>query len=81
MSEEEVPTDGGYESIEQTMDVESILSQLPEFERRVGRMLTEGHTITLITRELRVGRQCVEDAVDAIRERLSEAGFGDEAAE
>ena len=80
-SEDELATDGGYESSELAMDVESILSQLPEFEQQVGRMMTSGHTITSITRELRVGRQCVEDAVDAIRERFSEAGFGDEEAE
>ena len=80
-SEDELPTDGGHEASELMMDVESILSQLPEFEQQVGRMMTSGHTITSITRELRVGRQCVEDAVDAIRERFSEAGFGDEEAE
>ena len=80
-SEDELPTDGGHEASELMMDVESILSQLPEFEQRVGRMLTEGHTITSITRELSVGRQCVEDAVDAIRDRLSESGLGGEEAE
>lgn len=80
-SEDELPTDGGYEASELTMDVESILSQLPEFEQQVGRMLTSGHTITSITRELRVGRQCVEDAVDALRDRFSEAGLGGEEVE
>lgn len=80
-SENELATDGGYESSELAMDVETILLQLSDFEQRVGRMLTQGHTITSITRELRVGRQCVEDAVAVIRERLSEAGLGGEEAE
>jgi DNA-binding NarL/FixJ family response regulator len=80
-SEDELLVDGGYESSDLAMDVATILSQLTDFEQRVGRMLTEGHTITSITRELNVGRQCVEDAVAAIRLRLVEEGIGDEVQE
>ena len=75
-SEDESIVEGGYESSDLAMDVTTILSQLPDFEQRVGRMLTEGHTVTSINRELRVGRQCVEDAVAAIRARLIDAGLG-----
>lgn len=44
-------------------------------------MLMAGHTITSITRELKVGRQCVEDAVAVIRLRLVEEGIGGEVQE
>lgn len=80
-SEDELIVDGGYESSDLAMDVATILSQLSAFEQQVGRMLTEGHTVTSITRELKVGRQCVEDAVAVIRLRLVEEGIGGEVQE
>lgn len=80
-SEDELLVDGGYESSDLAMDVATILSQLSAFEQQVGRMLTEGHTVASITRELKVGRQCVEDAVAVIRSRLVVEGFGGEVQE
>lgn len=80
-SEDELLVDGGYESSDLAMDIDTILSQLSDFEQQVGRMLTEGHTVTSITRELKVGRQCVEDAVAVIRSRLVEEGIGCEVQE
>ncbi len=80
-SEDELLADGGFESCDLAMDVATILSQLSDFEQLVGRMLTEGHTITSITRKLKVGRQCVEDAVAVIRLRLVEEGIGGEVQE
>jgi len=77
-SVDELAKDGGYESSELAMDVATILSQLPDFEQQVGRRLTQGHTVTSITRDLRVGRRSVEDAVKSIRERMVDAGFGGE---
>ena len=77
-SEGESATDGGYATSELAIDVATVLSQLPDFEQQVGQMLTEGHTVTSITRKLNLGRQRVEDAVATIRTRLAEAGLGGE---
>lgn len=80
-SEDELLVDGEFGACDLAMDVATILSQLSDFEQRVGRMLMAGHTITSITRELKVGRQCVEDAVTAIRSRLVDEGLGGEVQE
>lgn len=80
-SEDELLVDGEFGSCDLAMDVDTILSQLSDFEQRVGRMLMAGHTITSITREFKVGRQCVEDAVAAIRTRLVEEGLSGEVQE
>lgn len=80
-SEDELLVDGEFGASDLAMDVATILSQLTDFEQRVGRLLTEGHTVTSITRELKVGRQCVEDVVAVIRSRLVAEGFGSEVQE
>lgn len=60
------------------LDVASVLVDLPEFERQVGQMLSEGHTATSIARELGIGRRAVRDSVDVIRDRFASAGLGGE---
>lgn len=80
-SEEELLADSGIEGSDTLMDVTTLVSGLPEFEQRVARMLTEGHTATSIARELGVDRRVTNAAVEGIRTRFEEAGLGGEVQE
>lgn len=59
-------------------DVQNIITDLPEFERNVCRLLSEGESVLSIARALECDRRPVQRAIDAIRERLTEAGLGAE---
>lgn len=80
-SEDELLADSGIEGSDIAMDVATLVSSLPEFEQRVARMLTEGHTSTSIARELGVDRRVTNAAVESIRTRFEEAGLGGEVQE
>lgn len=80
-SEDELLTDSRIESSDTEIDVATLVSGLPEFEQRVARMLTEGHTATSIARELGVDRRVTNAAVESIRTRFEEAGLGGEVQE
>lgn len=80
-SEEELLTDSRIKSSDTKIDVATLVSGLPEFEQRVARMLTEGHTATSIARELGVDRRVTNAAVESIRTRFEEAGLGGEVQE
>lgn len=80
-SEDELLTDSRIESSDTEIDVATLVSGLPEFEQRVARMLTEGHTATSIARELGVDRRVTNAAVESIRTRFAEAGLGGEVQE
>jgi hypothetical protein len=80
-SGEELTTDSGIEVCDTSMDVATLKSGLPEFEQRVARMLTEGHTATSIARELGVDRRVTNAAVASIRTQFEEAGLGGEVQE
>ncbi len=80
-SEDELLTEGSVAASDTAMDVSDALANLSELEQRVAQMLSEGHAPYSIADELGVGRRAVNAAIEVIRERLSEAGFGDEAAE
>lgn len=80
-SEEELLTDSRVEGSDTEMDVATLVSELPEFEQRVARMLSEGHTATSIARELGVDRRITNAAVECIRARFEEAGLGEEVGE
>ena len=80
-SEEELLTDSCIEASDSAMDVVSVFAKLSEFEQRVARMLSEGHTATSIARELGVDRRITNAAVESIRARFEEAGLGGEVQE
>lgn len=80
-SEEELLVDSSVHACDSAMDVADILTNLSEFEQRVARMLSHGHSPYAIADELGVGRRAVNAAVELIRERLSEAGLGNEVQE
>lgn len=80
-SGDELTTDSGIEGSDTAMDVATLVSELPEFEQRVARMLTEGHTATSIARELGVDRRITNAAVECIRARFAEAGLGEDVGE
>jgi RNA polymerase sigma factor (sigma-70 family) len=75
-SEEELSTDSNIVASDTAMDVAAVLANLPEFEQRVARMLSQGHAPYSIADELGVGRRAVSAAMEVIRERLSDAGLG-----
>ncbi len=75
---DELATESACEASNTTLDVTSLMADLPAFEQQVGRMLSEGHTATSIARELGIGRRTVNEAVEAIRERFVKAGLGGE---
>ncbi|MBX3452843.1 MAG: sigma-70 family RNA polymerase sigma factor [Planctomycetaceae bacterium] len=77
-SGDELAYDSSVEASDAAIDVESVLTDLPEFERQVGKMLSEGHSAYSIADELGVGRRAVNSAIDVIRERLTSAGLGGE---
>ncbi len=80
-SEEELLTESSIDASDTAMDVSDALATLSELEQRVAQMLSEGQTPYSIADELGVGRRAVNAAIEVIRERLSQAGFDDEAAE
>ena len=80
-SEEELLVDSSVDACDSAMDVADILTNLSEFEQRVARMLSHGHSPYSIADELGVGRRAVNAAVEVIREHLSEAGLSGEVQE
>lgn len=80
-SEEELLADGNFDESDSVMDVAKVLANLSEFERRVAKKLSEGHSPYSIADELGVGRRAVNAAVEVIREHLGEAGLGGEVQE
>ena len=77
-SGDELAYDSSVEASDVAIDVESVLADLPEFERQVGEMLSEGHSAYSIADELGIGRRAVNSAIDVIRERFTSAGLGGE---
>lgn len=77
-SGDELAYDSSVEASDAMIDVASLLAELPEFEQRVGQLLTEGDNATSIARKLRVKRPAVCEAMNAIRERFASAGLGGE---
>ena len=77
-SGDELAYDSSVEVSDVAIDVESVLADLPEFERQVGEMLSEGHSAYSIADELGIGRRAVNSAIDVIRERFTSAGLGGE---
>ena len=74
-SGDELAYDSSVEVSDVAIDVESVLADLPEFERQVGEMLSEGHSAYSIADELGIGRRAVNSAIDVIRERFTSAGL------
>ena len=77
-SGDELAYDSSVEASDVAIDVETLLADLPKFERRVGQLLSEGHNATSIARKLRVKRPAVCEAMNVIRERFTSAGLGGE---
>lgn len=75
-SDEELAFESSVEPSDTAIDVASLLADLPDFERQVGRMLSEGHNATSVARELGVMRSVVCEAMTIIRERFASAGLG-----
>ena len=74
-SGDELAYDSSVEASDVAIDVESVLADLPEFERQVGKMLSEGRSAYSIADELGIGRRAVNSAIDVIRERFTSAGL------
>ena len=77
-SGDELAYDSSVEASDAAIDVESLLADLPELERQVAMMLSEGHSAYAIADELGVGRRAVNSAIDVIRERFTSVGLGGE---
>ncbi|WP_437226074.1 sigma-70 family RNA polymerase sigma factor [Planctomicrobium sp. SH661] len=77
-SDDVLLSESSIEASDTALDVATVLAGLPEFERQVGQMLSEGHNATSIARELGVKRPFVCEAMTAIRERFTSAGLGGE---
>lgn len=75
-SDDELLCESSVEASDAALDVAAVLADLPEFEQRVGRMLSEGHSAYSIAQELGVGRRAVNTAIEVIRERFTDAGLG-----
>ncbi len=75
-SDDELICESSVEASDAALDVAAVLANLPEFEQRVGRMLSEGHSAYSIAQELGVGRRAVNTAIEVIRERFTDAGLG-----
>ncbi len=75
-SDDELLCESGVEASDAALDVAAVLADLSEFEQRVGRMLSEGHSAYSIAQELGVGRRAVNTAIEVIRERFTDAGLG-----
>jgi DNA-directed RNA polymerase specialized sigma24 family protein len=75
-SDDELLCESSVEASDTALDVATVLADLPEFERQVGQMLSQGHNATSIARELGVKRPVVCEAMTAIRERFISAGLG-----
>lgn len=59
-------------------DVHAVLNTLTEDERRVCRMLSEGHSYQDISYELGTTKYNIQETIDYIRQRFLDAGFSPE---
>lgn len=59
------------------VDVQQVVESLSEFEQAVSELLVDGRSVWAIAQELQCDRRVVQQAIDAIREQLFEAGYGE----